>query len=129
MTESGARYPFIIMNTVRSNRNGTRWWSFLDLHLKKENFLFNNFGFKGFKEFVFQNDLKVLNKILYGIAKFNKKDNKITLITLKFSMPEYENTKNKNRLRETTIDLLHLMNEYRKKHDLKDETIVHLVDD
>ena len=96
---------------------------------KKEIFLFNNFGFKGFKEFVFQNDLKVLNKILYGIAKFNKKDNKITLITLKFSMPEYENTKNKNRLRETTIDLLHLMNEYRKKHDLKDETIVHLVDD
>ena len=129
MTESGARYPFIIMNTVRSNRNGTRWWSFLDLHLKKEIFLFNNFGFKGFKEFVFQNDLKVLSKILYGIAKFNKKDNKITLITLKFSMPEYENTKNKNRLRETTIDLLHLMNEYRKKHDLKDETIVHLVDD
>ena len=129
MRESGARYPFIIMNTVRSNRNGTRWWSFLDLHLKKEIFLFNNFGFKGFKEFVFQNDLKVLNKILYGIAKFNKKDNKITLITLKFSMPEYENTKNKNRLRETTIDLLHLMNEYRKKHDLKDETIVHLVDD
>ena len=129
MTESGARYPFIIMNMVRSNRNGTRWWSFLDLHLKKEIFLFNNFGFKGFKEFVFQNDLKVLNKILYGIAKFNKKDNKITLITLKFSMPEYENTKNKNRLRETTIDLLHLMNEYRKKHDLKDETIVHLVDD
>ena len=115
MTESGARYPFIIMNTVRSNRNGTRWWSFLDLHPTKE--------------FVFQNDLKVLNKILYGIAKFNKKDNKITLITLKFSMPEYENTKNKNRLRETTIDLLHLMNEYRKKHDLKDETIVHLVDD
>ena len=129
MTESGARYPFIIMNTVRSNRNGTRWWSFLDLHLKKEIFLFNNFGFKGFKEFVFQNDLKVLNKIHYGLAKFNKKDNKITLITLKFSMPEYENTKNKNRLRETTIDLLHLMNEYRKKHDLKDETIVHLVDD
>ena len=129
MTESGARYPFIIMNTVRSNKKGTRWWIFLDLHPKKEIFLFNNFGFKGFKEFVFQNDQKVLNKILYGIEKFNKKDNKTTLITLKFSMREYENVKNKNRLSETTIHLLHLMNECRKKHDLKDETIVHLDDD
>ena len=129
MTESGARYPFIIMNTVRSNKKGTRWWIFLDLHPKKEIFLFNNFCFKGFKEFVFQNDQKVLNKILYGIEKFNKKDNKTTLITLKFSMREYENVKNKNRLSETAIHLLHLMNECRKKHDLKDETIVHLVDD
>ena len=68
------------------------------------------------------------NKILYGIGKFNKKDNKITLIALKFSMREYEKIKHKNRLSETTIDLLHLKNEYEKKHDLKDEIIVHLVD-
>ena len=25
------KYPFIIMNTDRSDRNGTHWWSFLDL--------------------------------------------------------------------------------------------------
>ena len=40
----------------------------------------------------------------------------------------YEKIKNKNRLSETTIDFLHLMKQYRKKHDLKDEIIVHLVD-
>ena len=45
MTESGVRYPFITMNTDRSNKNGTHWWSFLDLHPKKEIFLFNSFGF------------------------------------------------------------------------------------
>ena len=32
------RYPFIIMNTDRSDKNGTHWWSFLDLHERKEIF-------------------------------------------------------------------------------------------
>ena len=68
-----------------------------------------------FKEFILKVDQKVLNKIFYGIEKFHKKYNKITFITLKFSMQEYEKIKNMNRLSETTIDLLHLMNVYEKK--------------
>ena len=44
-------------------------------------------------------------KTWYGIEKFNKRDNKVTLITLKFSMQEYGKIKNMNRLSETTIDL------------------------
>ena len=60
---------------------------------------------------------------------FNKRDNKITLITLTFSMQEYEKIKKMNRLNETTIALLHLMNEYKIKHNLKNEVIVHIVDD
>ena len=64
------RYPFIIMNTDRSNKNGTHWWSFLNLHKKKENFLFDSFGFEGFKEFIIDNDRNILNKILFGIEKF-----------------------------------------------------------
>ena len=105
------------------------WLSFLDLHPKKEIFLFDSFGFEGSKEFILQDDQKVLNKILYDTEKFNKKDNKITLITVRFSMKEYEKIKNTNRLSETAIDLLHLMNEYGKKHRLKNGVIVHLVDD
>ena len=38
MNEKGARYPFIIMNTDRSNKKGMHWRSFLDLHPKKEIF-------------------------------------------------------------------------------------------
>ena len=41
MMESGACYSFIIMSMDRSNKNGTHWWSFLDLHPEKEIFLFN----------------------------------------------------------------------------------------
>ena len=36
MPETEARYPFIVMNTDRSNETSTYWWSFLDLHPKKE---------------------------------------------------------------------------------------------
>ena len=76
------------MNTDRNNRKGEHWWSFLDLHEKKEIFLFDSFGFEGFKEFVLNDDKNILNKILYGLEKFQKKDSKITIISLKFSMSE-----------------------------------------
>ena len=78
------------MNTDRSDKNDTHWWSFLDLHERKEIFLFDSFGFEGFKEFIIDNDRNILNKILFGIEKFLKKHKKLTLITLKFSMIEYE---------------------------------------
>ena len=93
MTESGAVNLFIIMNTDRSDKNGT--YCFLDLHTKREVFLFNSFGFQGFKEFILQDDQKILNKVLHGIEKVNEKDNKVTQITLKFSMQEYEKRKTK----------------------------------
>ena len=117
MTEKRGRYPFIIMNTDRSNKSGMHWWSFLDLHPKREIFLFDRFGFDGFKQ------------ILFGIEKFKRKDSKVTLIKLKFSMGEYEKIRNGNRLSTTTIDLLHLMYQYGKLHNIKDEVTVHLVDD
>ena len=43
-------------------------------------------------------------------------------------MKKYEKIKNMSRVSETPTNLLHLMNEYGKKHRLKNEVIVHLVD-
>ena len=77
--------------------------------------MFDNFGFEGFKEFVIQDNQKIINKIFYGVQKFDKKDNKITLVTLKFSIPEYKKLKSFDKLSKTTVDLLHLINEYGKK--------------
>ena len=67
------RYPFIIMNIGRSDKNSIHWWSFLDLHKRKEIFLFDSFGFEGFKEFIIDNDRNILNKILFGIEKLKKR--------------------------------------------------------
>ena len=46
-------------------------------------------------------------------------DNKTTLVTLRISIPEYKNLKNFDNLSETTVDLWHLINEYGKKHRLR----------
>ena len=110
--EKTKKYPFIIMNTDRSDKSDTHWWSCLDLHQKKEIFLFDSFGFTGFQKFIIDNDISILNKILFGIQKLKKKDQKITIILLKFSMKEYEKIKTGHRLRSTTQDLLHLIYEY-----------------
>ena len=77
--------------------------------------MFDSFGFEGFKEFVIQDDQKIINNILYGVEKFDEKDNKITLVTLRFFIPEYKKLKNFDKLSKTTVDLLYLINEYGKK--------------
>ena len=126
---SKVRYPFIIMNTDRSDRAGTHWWSFLDLHPKKEIFLFDSFGFEGFKKFIIDNDKRVLNKVLFGLNKFEKSDRKITLISVKFSMSECEKIKDTKQLKTTTQDLLHLMYEFGKLHNIENEITVFSLDD
>ena len=73
ISEFGAKYPFVIINTDRSDKKGTHWWSFLNLYPKKETFMFDSFGFVGFKEFIIQDDQKIINMIFYGVEKFDKK--------------------------------------------------------
>ena len=43
--EKTKKYPFIIMNTDRSDKSGTHWWSCLDPHQKKRNIPFQQFRF------------------------------------------------------------------------------------
>ena len=50
-------------------------------------------------------------------------------MTLKFSIAEYKKLKNFDKLSETTVDLMHLINEYGKKLNLRCEVVIHLVDD
>ena len=92
---------------------------FLRFASKKEIFTFDSFGFGGFKKLVIQDDQKFINKIFYGVEKFDKKDNKVTLVTLRFSVPEYKKLKNFDKWSETTVDLLHLINEYGKNTGLE----------
>ena len=67
------------------------------------------------KEVVIKDDQKIINKIVYHVEKVDKKNNKITLVTLRFSIPEYKKLKNFDKLSETFVGLLHLINEYSKK--------------
>ena len=41
--------------------------------------MFDSFSFEGFTEFVIQEDQKIINNIFYGVEKFDKTENKISL--------------------------------------------------
>ena len=73
----------MIIYTDRSNKKGTHWQRVLKLYNKKTLFLFDRFGFEGLKQFIILNDRKLIDKILFDLIKFNEKDNKIYLISLK----------------------------------------------
>ena len=103
------------MNTERFDKKGTHWWSFLNIHPAKEVILFDSFGFSGLNEFVIQGDKKIINTLLYDFKKFNKSDDKITIIAVKFSMLECkEIKKTSNALSNTMVDAFLALNEFGK---------------
>ena len=51
MSEKKVKYPFLIANTDDSDKNGTHWWSMLNIE-------FNTFCVDGLKSFIIQDDKK-----------------------------------------------------------------------
>ena len=76
---------------------------FLYLDPPKHLFLFNSFGFTGFKDFIIQDDQKIINKILYGINDFNKRNvaNIIVMLSLLLcfkGLNQYSQTRQANKV-------------------------------
>ena len=97
----------------------------------KNLFLFDSFRFTGFKKLIIDNDLNVIDKLLYNVNKFNKNNEKINLINLRFSENEYDKIKKKGvlpKLTDTAKDLFYLLSEFSKYHSAN-EIMLHAVDD
>ena len=86
LEEKKSKYPFIIANTDDSSEKGTHWWSILDIEPRNELFFFESFGLEGLKQFIIQDDIKIIDKILVGIDKIDKSDQKVTLCKIKFNL-------------------------------------------
>ena len=98
---------------------------------KKKLFLFDSQGFIGFKKFIIDKNLNIIDKLLYNVNKFNKNDEKINLLNLKFSEYKYDRIKIKgflSKLTDTAKDLFHLLSEFSKYHNVKEMTL-YAVDD
>lgn len=110
------RYPFTIFNTDRENKASMHWWSFLNIYPIKDLLLFDSFGFIGFKQFNVDNNLDIIDKMLFNFKIFNKKDQKITLVPLTFTIESSNKMKEKylNKLTNTAKDLFHLLSEFAK---------------
>ena len=63
------KYSFVIANTDNAKKDGTHWWSILDIEQKTDTFFFDSFGIDGLKHFIAQNDSKIIEKVLFGTEK------------------------------------------------------------
>ena len=69
--------------------------------------------------------------MLFNLKKFNKKDTKINLASLTFSVENYKKIKEKNqeKLTNTAKDFFHLLFEFRKLKKRNNETKIIVLDD
>ena len=86
MIEDSGKFPFIIANTDASDKSGTHWWSILDIEPRTDIFFFDSYGIEGLNHFIIKHDKEIVTKILIGIEKMNRTDNKITLCKVKFNL-------------------------------------------
>ena len=110
--EKKAPYPFMIMNTDRTSKKGTHWWSFLEISSKEQIFLFDSLGFVEF---------------FYGLEKMNKNDKKINLTYVQFDLIAYKTT-DRGKLTKTTQDFFHTQYEFGRVHN-RHVVDVFMVDD
>ena len=82
--EKTAKYPVIIANAGDSSKEGEHWWSILDSEQKEELFFFDSFGVEGLQNFIITDDKNTVQKILSGIEKMTRTDNKLTIVKTKF---------------------------------------------
>ena len=68
---------------------------------------------------------------MYNLNNFNKKDKKVNLVSLKFSVSAYEKLKEQetSELTDTAKDFFHLLYEFARLNRIKNELTVVLVDD
>ena len=106
------KYPFIIAKTDSSDKDGTHWWSIMDVKPQTDLlFCFVSFGVDGLKSFIIQDDQKVIGKILLETEQLTRADNKITLVNIKFSLNACKNlSKNElNNLSDTARDFFYFV--------------------
>ena len=102
------------------------------MYTQKQLLLFDSEGFQGFKYFIVDNGYSTKTKLLYISDKFNKRDNNLSLASLKFSINTYHKLKEReiSKLTDTAKDFLHLLAEFVKVNNLsEDVTVLMLIDE
>ena len=104
----GKRYPFLIANTDRSDKQGMDWWS---IDGKRDFLLFDSSGIKGLKNFMVKDDKKILKIVLKGIENLKEEKTEINLVNVNFSINSYNKLSKdeKNSLSEIANDFLHFI--------------------
>ena len=131
MIEDSRKYPFIIANTDSAEKPGEHWWSILDIQPRTDIFFFDSYGIEGRKHFIIQDDRLIVDKILIGIEKMDRTDNKITLCKVKFNLSACKKlTENEiNSLSETARDFIYFIQAFGIKLKLRGFVNIWMVED
>ena len=131
MTAKKGKYPFIIANTGASSKQGTHWWSILDIEPKTDIFLFDSFGLDGLKHFIVQENRKIVEKILFGTEKMTRTDNKITLCKTQFNGNACKNLSKKELdfLNDTATNVFRFVQAFGNKLKLRNFVNIWTVED
>ena len=112
-----AKYPFAIFNTDRENEPGIHWWSFVDINLKNNLFLFDPLGIQGLKFFIVDDGQDIINELLYNFRKCESKSNqklKLCTITLCVETWQKMSHKKEDQLTDTAQNFFHLLEQFSK---------------
>ena len=107
-----AKYPFAIFNTDRENEPGIHWWSFVDINLKNNLFLFDPLGIQGLKFFIVDDGQDIINELLYNFRKCESKSNqKLKLCTMTLCVETWQKMSHKkeDQLTDTVQNFFHLL--------------------
>ena len=86
ISQKNEKYPFVVANTDSSSKCGTHWSSVLDMEPKRDISFFDSFSVDGLKNFIIQDDKKVIEKILFKTDQMKRTDDKITLVNIRFNL-------------------------------------------
>ena len=131
MKKRGGKNPFIIANTDASSKQGTHWWSILDIEPKTDIFFFDSFGLDCLKHFIIQDYQRIIEKILFGTEKMTRTDNKITLCKIQFNLNACKNLSKKELdfLSDTATNFSHFIQAFRNKLKLCNFVNIWMVED
>ena len=121
----GKKYPFLIANTDKSDKKGTRWWSILDIDGKFFFLLFDSFGINGLKIFIVKGNEKIVAKVLKGVENLKEDEEQINLVNVNFVKNSYSKLSEgeKAALSETCRDFLHFLESFA---DYENQSLIHL---
>ena len=74
MSEKKGRYRFIIGNADSSDKDGTHWWSIMDIEPKNDLLIFETLSVDGLKSLIKQDGQNVIVKILLGTEQLMRTD-------------------------------------------------------
>ena len=131
MIENAGKYPFIIANTDAADKPGQHWWSILDIEPRTDIFFFDSYGIEGLKHFIIQDDRAIVDKILTGIEKIDKTDDKITLCKVKCNLSACKKLSKKeiDSLSETARDFFYFIQAFGIKFKLRGFVNIWMVED